>query len=570
MDYEEDSLLTQSLSSLIKESGMNDQVSLKDFNAKNSVSSNDSPTINQRKRLLDIGKTNLNDSLTSNKIHIKEANSTPTTHSPSISGSLITINDSILKNRYSDSNHGPFDIHVQRISNPSAPLHPITIGRLFNKLKIEGIIEIKKAGYSKVSVFLQTGKFANSLTEDSRLYENDLVAFIPPFRISRKGIIRNVPLELTEEQIMEGIKSPIKILAIRRLNRRIINHLRPATDQQTTNAHSSFEDTLTSPSYSVEITFEGQKLPTYATLYYVNHPITPYVSRVSMCHACYRFGHIKASCKGSPRCFHCGEKGHVANKDDCPHWQKPSICANCKGDHRVTDPNCPELQIQKDIREYAAYRNISIADANYVVRGKRLPPPFSSSSDEFPSLPSRSSHPFSYNKIADNLPSSRLSTRTYAQAASRASSDNHSAPVLIKSNSLPILTYKHQKFCYNNLTSQSLFSRPGSGTSSSSPSVSFSLPLHKSHSGTSHTKSTNSNNNNNMENLSQSPLNNANSIRTSFDANFYNLIKKFSKSIMTPDIPVEFIEKATLFIEGFLKSLDSTTPSLQVDESSTA
>jgi len=73
-----------------------------------------------------------------------------------------------------------------------------------------------------------------------------------------------------------------------------------------------------------------------------------------------------------------------------------------------------------------------------------------------------------------------------------------------------------------------------------------------------------------MENLSQSPLNNANSIRTSFDANFYNLIKKFSKSIMTPDIPVEFIEKATLFIEGFLKSLDSTTPSLQVDESSTA
>ncbi|GAB1867727.1 hypothetical protein CAJAP_08806 [Camponotus japonicus] len=68
---------------------------------------------------------------------------------------------------------------------------------------------------------------------------------------------------------MEGIKSPIKILAIRRLNRRIINHLRPAIDQQTTNAHSSFEDTLTSPSYSVEITFEGQKLPTYATLYYI-------------------------------------------------------------------------------------------------------------------------------------------------------------------------------------------------------------------------------------------------------------------------------------------------------------
>lgn len=73
-----------------------------------------------------------------------------------------------------------------------------------------------------------------------------------------------------------------------------------------------------------------------------------------------------------------------------------------------------------------------------------------------------------------------------------------------------------------------------------------------------------------MENCSQTPLNNSNSTRTSSDVDIYNLIKKFSKSIMTPDIPVEFLDKAILFIDGFLKSLDSTPSSLQDDESSAA
>lgn len=273
MDYE-DSLLTQTLKSLINESGLNDQVSLKNLNIKNPPSCKDTTTTRQRKRNIDKENENVSDIPTLNKIQIMDVNSPPTTHTPSISGSLITINDSIRKNRYSENNHGPFDIHIQRISNPSAPLHPITIGRLLNKLNIDGIIEIKKAGYSKVSVFLQSGKFANSLTEDPRLKENDLIAFIPPFRTSRKGIIRNVPLELTEDQIMEGIKSPIKILAVRRLNRRITNHHRVSQEQHSNNTQPSTEDILT-PSYSVEITFEGQKLPTYATLFYVNHFITP-------------------------------------------------------------------------------------------------------------------------------------------------------------------------------------------------------------------------------------------------------------------------------------------------------
>lgn len=181
MDFEEDALLTHTLNSLINESGLSDQVSLNNNIIKNPSYFKGSFINRQQKRNKE--KKNINDTLTFNKIQIVDVNSPPTTHIPSITGSLIFINDSIRRNRYSE-NHGLFDIHIQWIRNPSASLHPITNGRLINRFNIDGIIDIKKAGYSKVSVFLQTGQAANSLTEDLRRRKrlNNIYPFFPYFQ----------------------------------------------------------------------------------------------------------------------------------------------------------------------------------------------------------------------------------------------------------------------------------------------------------------------------------------------------------------------------------------------------
>lgn len=56
-------------------------------------------------------------------------------------------------------------------------------------LNIPGILEIKKAGYSKVSILLTSGHEANMLVENIGLKTKDLIAFIPPSRVSRKRII---------------------------------------------------------------------------------------------------------------------------------------------------------------------------------------------------------------------------------------------------------------------------------------------------------------------------------------------------------------------------------------------
>ncbi|XP_029680875.1 uncharacterized protein LOC115246299 [Formica exsecta] len=286
-------------------------------------------------------------------------------HPPAVktfTGSVITLTDNIRNNRYSDGNAGPFDVHVQRKSDPGAPLHPISVGRIICGLNIQDILEIKRIGLSKVLVFFKSGSAANSLVQDQRLAAKNLEAFIPPFRTSRKAIIKDVPLHLTDQMILDIISSPIKVVAVNRLNRRIS---RPFVNNSQEHVNSSSNYT---PSLTVLLTFEGQKIPKHVTMFHVRYPVSPYISKVSRCNQCFRFGHIKINCKGQPRCVHCGEKGHIFSKESCQLSEAPPKCANCQGCHRADSPTCPEFTIQKEIRKFAAYRNVLLLDAREIFK----------------------------------------------------------------------------------------------------------------------------------------------------------------------------------------------------------
>lgn len=195
-------------------------------------------------------------------------------HGPA-SGSSISLSDSIRDNRYSASNAGPFDVHIQRLSNLKSSLHPTFVGRVLCELNVKEIMEIKKIEYSKVSVFFKTREAGNALVEDKRLTLKDLEAFIPPFRTSRKGIIRDVPLDLTGQMILSNITSRIKVVAVNRMNRRIttISHMDSQEDS------SSFITYVSS--LSVSLTFEGQKIPNHVYMFHVRYPMSPYIARVS-------------------------------------------------------------------------------------------------------------------------------------------------------------------------------------------------------------------------------------------------------------------------------------------------
>ncbi|EFN62124.1 hypothetical protein EAG_03786, partial [Camponotus floridanus] len=116
-------------------------------------------------------------------------------------------------------------------------------------------------------------------------------------------------------------------------------------------------------SYTVALSFEGQKIPKHIYMFHVSYPVSPYVARASRCNNCFRFGHIKINCKSQPRCKHCAEKGHIFSEEDCLQKRQLPKCVNCLGEHRADSLSCPEFILQQEIRKYAAYRNISLIDA---------------------------------------------------------------------------------------------------------------------------------------------------------------------------------------------------------------
>lgn len=155
-----------------------------------------------------------------NSLKDKESSSstrTANSNTSSSSGNSVTKTTlypsmEIRNNRYTSDNHGPYDVHIQKYSDPNSSLYPVTVGRIMASLNIKNILEVKKVGYSKVSIFLKTFDAVNKLVNNPMLAQKDLIAFIPPSRMSRKGIIRNIPLDLTEETILNNINSFIIIL----------------------------------------------------------------------------------------------------------------------------------------------------------------------------------------------------------------------------------------------------------------------------------------------------------------------------------------------------------------------
>ncbi|KYQ55984.1 hypothetical protein ALC60_05098 [Trachymyrmex zeteki] len=276
------------------------------------------------------------------------------------------------------------------------------------------ITEIKSSGRNKVAVYFNDFVIANQVLSHPLIKESGLSASIPPFRVIRTGVIKNVPLDISEDDIIYHFASPNKIVSVRRLNIRTLTYL------------------------------------------HINFPVLPYFPRVLMCFSCLRYGHVSSDCKSKPRCARCGSHKYP-KVEDCPRLHLPPVCCNCGGEHLPSSSGCPAYVRQKQIYAYATIENLSYLEARQRLATSS---PFASPSppnlfhhSDFPALPkppppphpSRSppryddpvaSHAVGASFIA---PDTRLFPgRSYADTASSISSHKPSdSPQIFASRSYP-------------------------------------------------------------------------------------------------------------------------------------
>ncbi|XP_029678409.1 uncharacterized protein LOC115244683 [Formica exsecta] len=152
-------------------------------------------------------------------------------------------------NRYDRTSQDPYDVIIQTPEGSPSSIDPIAVGRFLYSISKKDIVDIKKTGFSKISIQLKSREAANNLISNPILK-----AFIPLFRTTRKGIIRNVPLDLSDEKIYRGIDCRIAISSVRRLNRRERGAEASALPGET-------QGLGLVPSKTISVVFKGQILP---------------------------------------------------------------------------------------------------------------------------------------------------------------------------------------------------------------------------------------------------------------------------------------------------------------------
>ncbi|KAL0868669.1 hypothetical protein ABMA27_008120 [Loxostege sticticalis] len=252
-------------------------------------------------------------------------------------------NNPVARPSYVASDLAPYVVHIQKVSsepNENLTVHPVTFGFFLKKNGIKNIIDgsLKKIGRNHANSFIDCGA----------LKVNNYKAFIPTFNVTRMGVVRGVPTEWSEEDIVNNISVPIgcgKILKARRLKRKII-----------INGTAQFN-----PIETVVLTFDGQVLP----------------KRVFLC-----FNSLP-----------CG-LGHSG--ESCSVEEESITCCLCSGPHMANSKACPEFTRQRNIKESMAKNCITYAEAL-----KMHPPCSKSYADVLASSPPQNSS-FSLNIDSSN------------------------------------------------------------------------------------------------------------------------------------------------------------------------
>lgn len=205
----------------------------------------------------------------------------------------------IYQRKYNIQDKPPYVVHVQSKDNIIPSAHHLMISRIILKSNIKNIINTKKIGRGRLLLEFQSFDSANRLLDDQTLASKNLIAFIPSYKTHCIGIIRDIPIELNISEEVDFLESRVKIIDIKRLNRRI-------------KENNEFKYI---PFRSIQITFDGSVLPKEIFLYKMKYEVFPYIPRTKVCYSCFRVGHVGSNCRAKARCLYCGQGKHGESEE---------------------------------------------------------------------------------------------------------------------------------------------------------------------------------------------------------------------------------------------------------------
>lgn len=127
-----------------------------------------------------------------------------------------------LKVYYLEKDSGILSVWVKKIKSEGPELSAFKVGSILYK-SYKNISDIRRRGKYNVEVICKNYIEANKIIDDDNLKPHGPGTFVPGYRKIRKGIVRRIPLDLSEQEILNACESPVKHLEVKRLNRRNIH-----------------------------------------------------------------------------------------------------------------------------------------------------------------------------------------------------------------------------------------------------------------------------------------------------------------------------------------------------------
>lgn len=289
---------------------------------------------------------------------------------------------------YSSSDKGPFFVYLEsteKVGYNIGKANNIKIARDIFNLKLADVKKITHKGLNRISIEFISYISANNFVNNKTLINKGYKIFIPFNFVTSKGLARQVDTDISEQELLKccSVNGGIEILNVKRLNRKVLK------DKEIT-----YE-----PTGTVLFTFRGVNLPRAVHFYNLLYNISVYISPVTQCFKCLRYGHTRLNCKGKERCFNCGEFKHV---DEGKETKCATICLFCKDSHKSTSKICPEHIRQKNIKELMAYENLSFFEASEICKKTYISKDdFVINKDDFPELKNKSK--VSYSQRTSDL-----------------------------------------------------------------------------------------------------------------------------------------------------------------------
>ena len=175
------------------------------------------------------------------------------------------------------------------------------------------------------------------------------------------GVIKGIPLDLSEQDIIDRSDPRITIKAATRL-------------------------TLGSgaPSRAVKLNIQATHLPPTIQVAKMTLPVEPYIHRTIQCHNCLGLGHKTQECwRKDPNCATCGRRGHRRVNCTSDNYR----CINCKGNHPATSPTCPAKSDHKMANKIMSSEYLPRTLALAKARKTRTDPPNPEQPPSTPAVP---------------------------------------------------------------------------------------------------------------------------------------------------------------------------------------